>query len=126
MAGSRLALLALACAALGYSGPALGQSLPNLVCREQRVMAFLFPGFRQMEYESSGLFRFTPKGLFLSDSTREEYFYNTVSFVERVSGGFRFRTGYKSLLFADDFKTGTVVQSDMVEIRVSNLICTKT
>lgn len=104
---------------------AVAVELPSLVCREQRVVIVLPDTLKSNAYESSSLYRFTPKGLFLSDKDRAEYFYNEVSFVEPEFGGSRFTSEHKTFFFDVTFKTATVVHSNSTEVRISRLLCAR-
>lgn len=104
---------------------AVAVELPSLVCREQRVVIVLPNTLKSNAYESSSLYRFTPKGLFLSDKDRAEYFYNEVNFVEPELRGFRFISAHKTFFFDVTFKTATAVHSNSTEVRISQLLCAK-
>lgn len=104
---------------------AVAVELPSLVCREQRVVIVLPNTLKSNAYESSSLYRFTPKGLFLSDKDRAEYFYNEVNFVEPELRGSRFTSAHKTFFFDVTFNTATAVHSNSTEVRISQLLCAK-
>jgi hypothetical protein len=58
------------------SSVASGAELPSLICREGEVLSVEPRSLNSHSYSGSALYRFTRKGLYLSDKDREEYFYN--------------------------------------------------
>jgi len=100
--------------------------LPSLLCREQRVLVVTPDTLKFYTYESSSLYRFTPKGLYLSDKDRVEYFYNEVTFVEPELDGWRFVSAHKAFFFDAAFKKAQAVHTNSTEVRVSQLLCTRT
>jgi hypothetical protein len=108
------------------SSVASGAELPSLICREGEVLSVEPRSLNSHSYSSSALYRFTRKGLYLSDKDREEYFYTTVEFVDSELGGARFVSAHKTFIFSADFKSAIAVHSNSTEVRVSTLICTRT
>jgi hypothetical protein len=122
-----LIALGIAVALLNHTScVAIGAELPSLVCREREGLSVEPSSLKSRSYSSSALYRFTPKGLYLSDKDRDEYFYNTVEFVDFELGGGRFVTAHKTFIFSADFKSATAIHSNSTEVRVSTLICTRT
>ena len=101
-------------------------NLPSMVCREQRVVVLKQDTLTSQTYDSSSLYRFTPKGLYLSDKNRAEYFYNEVQFMEPDLNGWRFTSAHKTFFFDREFKHAKAVHANYIEVQVSHLLCTQT
>lgn len=98
--------------------------VPDMICRDTgtlNVMPFTLDTWKSNDQV---LLRFKSGNLYLSWPNRDEFLYNTV--VEQEPG--RFVSAYKTIMFPlgdKDFKSGTVVHSDYLEVRVTKINCTK-
>jgi len=99
---------------------------PPMVCREQQVIQIDPSTLETHSYISSSLYRFTREGLFLSDKDRQEYFYNEVKYVGRELSKHRFASAHKTFIFDNAFKRASAIHINGIEVRVSQLLCTRT
>ena len=109
--------------ALMVMAPTVYASVPDLICRELRVV-LVNPGtLRTTELKDTRtLYRFKAGDLYLSTPDRSEYRYNKVEQQEPS----RYSSGHKTLLFEADFRRGTFVHVYTDEIRVSQVSCNRT
>jgi hypothetical protein len=110
-----LALLAITSAT--YARP-----LPDLVCRETRLV-FVDPiSLAVQEYESRTIYRFKSGSLYILTTDRTEYLYNKVIEVEPM----RYTSGHKVIQFEGngiEFHTAILVHTYRDEVRVSRAKC---
>lgn len=96
-------------------------AIPDLVCRELRVVRVDPRSLQSQMSESHSLYRFKSGNLYLSSPDRAEHLYNTVVEVEPM----RYTSGHKTLQFESaDSRTAIFVHSYRDEVRVSRANCT--
>jgi hypothetical protein len=103
--------------------PVLAASLPNMVCKEGKVV-HVTPGILQVrEYTSSTVYRVQDGKLYLKNGTDQEYLYGTVKEVDLN----RFVSGHKTIYYLQTPQSAqlvahfTHVYSD--EVRISVAAC---
>jgi hypothetical protein len=109
---------------LALSSVASARPVPDLVCRETRLV-FVDPKTLGVQnQESQTIYRFKSGSLYIAPADRTEYLYNKVSEVEPM----RYTSGHKVIQFEDDgsgFKTAILVHAYRDEVRVSRVTCSR-
>ena len=98
------------------------EPIPNLVCKESRIVDVDPRSLKTHEYESQTSYRFAKGSLYLTPNDRKEYLYGKVVEVESQ----RYMAGHKVIQFEgtpSEFKAASIVHTYRDEVRVSRLSC---
>jgi hypothetical protein len=101
---------------------ASARPVPDLVCRETRLV-FIDPRTLAVrEQESHTIYRFKSGSLYIAPTDRGEYLYNKITEVEPM----RYTSGHKVIQFegnGSEFHTAILVHTYHDEVRVSRASC---
>ena len=107
---------------LAATSAAAARPVPDLVCRETR-MVFIDPrSLAVQEQESQTAYRFKSGRLYITSTDRSEYLYNKVTEVEPN----RYTSGHKVIQFegnGSEFDIAILVHTYRDEVRVSRVTC---
>lgn len=110
-------MVLLAATSVASAGP-----VPDLVCRETR-MVFVNPkSLAAQEQDGTTTYRFKSGSLYITPTDRAEYLYNKVTEVEPM----RYSSGYKVIQFeggGSEFGIAIFVHTYRDEVRVSRASC---
>ena len=96
--------------------------IPDIVCRETRLVLIAPKSLAVQEQESQTVYRFKSGSLYITPSDRGEYRYNKVVEVEPM----RYVSGHKIIQFevgGSNFQTAIFVHTYLDEVRVSRATC---
>ncbi len=103
---------------------AVALPIPDIVCRETRLIFIAPKSLAVQEQESQTLYRFKSGSLYITPSDRGEYRYNKVVEVEPM----RYVSGHKVIQFeggGSNFQTAIFVHAYLDEVRVSRAACSR-
>ena len=109
---------------LALSSAASARPVPDLVCRETRLIFIDPKSLGVQEQEGQTIYRFKAGSLYITPTDRSEYLYNKVSEVEPM----RYTSGHKVIQFESNgatFQTAVLVHTYLDEVRVSRATCSR-
>jgi hypothetical protein len=107
---------------LAIASTASARPIPDLVCRETRVVVVDPRSLAVQEQESQTIYRFKSGSLYITPTDRGEYLYNKVTEVEPM----RYTSGHKVIQFegnGSEFHNAILVHTYRDEVRISRPTC---